>query len=372
MSKKKILTLTTQYSPNNGALLQCYALSKFISSQENLECEVIQYWHPNAKAGWRYFKSMRSLRDVLFNVYMLCRPDLLWQKRQRNKKYAEYIRDFLPLHKTVYATDEAIRQNPPLADIYIVGSDQIWNLHRKGIGPIYFLDFVPEGKTKIAYAASMGVKWTAQQCQLAKPYLEKFDAISVREEGHVDIVAKTSGKEVLHVADPVFLLEKEEWAALAKSPGIDEPYIFCFFFGVTELAAKAVKKLREVTGYKVVYLNYNALDKLGSDKDIRACGPNEFLGLIANAEIICTSSFHTSAFATIFRKNLFYVPQAESERGLSLLRTCGISEALVTEERLNSLNLQNLNIDYSAAAAVGKDFIDKSKKFLLDAIYERK
>ncbi len=369
---KKVLTLTTQYSPNNGALLQCYALSKFISSQDDLECEVIQYWHPNARAGWRYFKKVSTLRDVVFNLYMLCRPDLLWQKRQRNKKYAEYIKEFLPLNKTVYTTDEAIRQNPPSADVYVVGSDQIWNLHRKGIGTVYFLDFVPEGKKKIAYAASMGVKWTADHCNMVKPFLEKFDAISVREEGHISLTKKASGKDVAHVADPVFLLGKDEWEKLAVKPTIDEPYIFCFFFGVTELAAKAVKKLRETTGYKVVYLNYNALDKLGSDKDIRACGPNEFLGLIANAEIVCTSSFHTSAFATIFRKDLFYVPQAESERGLSLLRTCGISEALVTDERLESLTMQNLHIDYSAADATGKAFIDKSKKFLLDAIYERK
>ena len=369
MAKKRILTLTTQYSPNMGALLQCYALSRFLNSQNDTECAVIQYWHPNAKAGWRAFKHGGSFRNRLFNLYMLFRPDLIIQKKRRNKKLQTFIDEYIPLDKNIYTTDDAIRQNPPQADVYVVGSDQIWNVNRKGVGSVYFFDFVPDGRKRIAYAPSLGVDWSEEQRLWLRPYLQKFDALSVREEGHVAQVSEASGKEVLHVADPVFLLSPEEWLKIAKKPDFDEPYIFCYFFGVTDLAAKAVKRLREVTGYKVVYMNFNALDKLDSDICIRSCDPRDFIGFIANAAVVCASSFHASAFSIIFKKNLFYVPQAAKERILSLKRTFKIDDILVTEKRLESLTKENIQIDYTKGEEAGEKYISDSRRFLLNSIY---
>ncbi len=371
MSKKKILTLTTQYSPNMGALLQCYALSRYLNSQSDTECAVIQYWHPNAKAGWSAFKHRGGLRNMLFNIYMFFRPDLIMQKKRRNKKLQAFIDEYIPLDEKKYTTDDAIRQDPPQADVYVVGSDQIWNVNRKGVGTVYFFDFVPDGKRRVAYAPSLGVDWSEQQKTWLRPYLQKFDALSVREEGHVAQVEEASGKPVAHVADPVFLLSPEEWLKIAKKPPFEEPYIFCYFFGVTDLAARTVQRLREVTGYKVVYMNFNALDKLHSDVCIRSCDPRDFIGYIANAAVVCASSFHASAFSIIFKKNLFYVPQAERERILSLRRTFKIDDILVTEERLTSLTKENIHIDYSKGEKAGKEYISYSRDFLLNSIYEK-
>ena len=369
MSKKKVLTLSTQYANNMGALLQCYALSRFLNQQEDVECKIIQYWHPNAKAGWGFFKKNNNLKTLLSNVYRLCRPDLLWLKHKRNEAARAFIQEYLPLDDALYMSDQSIHDNPPQADAYVVGSDQIWNVKRKGIGTVYFLDFVPEGKRRIAYAPSLGVEWTEEECQRLKPYLQQFDALSVREEGHVAQVARTAGKPVAHVCDPVFLLSREDWLSVAHRPAISEPYIFCYFFGVSDLALQTVKRLKELTGYKVVYLNFNATDKLHSDVEMRVGGPLDFLGLIANATMVCTSSFHCSALSILFRKDFFYVPQVASERVLSLMRKYKIDKILMTKERLQGLRKEDLHIDYSGGEADGDEYIQFSKNYLINAIY---
>lgn len=369
MSKRKVLTLSTQYANNLGALLQCYALSRFLNQQKDIECKIIQYWHPNAKSGWRYFKKNVNVKTLLSNVYMLCRPDLLWLKHKRNEAARAFVKKYLPLEDGAYLTDQSIHNNPPQADAYVVGSDQIWNVKRKGIGKVYFLSFVPEGKRRIAYAPSLGVEWTEAECRRLKPYLQQFDALSVREEGHVAQVAQTAGKPVAHVCDPVFLLSQKDWLKVAHKPAIAEPYIFCYFFGVSDLALRTVKRLKELTGYKVVYLNFNATDKLQSDVEMRAGDPLDFLGLIANATLVCTSSFHCSALSVLFRKDFFYVPQVASERVLSLMRKYKIDNILMTEERLQTLTKEDLSIDYTQGEAAGDEYIESSKYYLINAIY---
>ena len=41
----------------------------------------------------------------------------------------------------------------------MTGSDQVWNsFYNHGIDKSFYLDFVPNGKKRIAYAASIGMK----------------------------------------------------------------------------------------------------------------------------------------------------------------------------------------------------------------------
>ena len=67
----KILTLTTQYINNMGALLQCYALSTYLNTFDSIDCKVIQYYPKGWKATWNIIKKPRSVRDVIKIVYEL-------------------------------------------------------------------------------------------------------------------------------------------------------------------------------------------------------------------------------------------------------------------------------------------------------------
>ena len=68
-------------------------------------------------------------------------------------------------------------------DVYIAGSDQIWNSNYNGcVDPVYYLDFAPDNAKKVAYAASFGKSELEEyEIEDTKKLLKKFNAISVRE-----------------------------------------------------------------------------------------------------------------------------------------------------------------------------------------------
>lgn len=277
--------------------------------------------------------------------------------------------EYLPLSQKQYFTQEALMADPPQADIYVCGSDQIWNRRLTNLAtPTYFLEFAPKGTKRIAFAPSISVPWSESDCDEIKNYLSKFDALSVRESSNLSQVASLVDKPVYHVADPVFLLSSREWDEIAIKPQYKEPYLLCYFLSVSDLAVKTVKRLRELTGLKIVHININALDKFHSDYNARVVGPREFVGLIANATYVCTNSFHCTAFSLIYRKNLTVVPQTNIERLQSLKEVFKLDNMLSSEERISQMTMDNIYSDYTIGEANVAQYIASSKLFLNNAI----
>lgn len=98
----KVLTLTTQYANNFGALLQCYALSKYINKYEHCECEVIDYLPKDYQRSWAVLNKPRNWKDLLRQMLYLVRPDMVTGKIARNKVMKRFINSRLPLTKTSY------------------------------------------------------------------------------------------------------------------------------------------------------------------------------------------------------------------------------------------------------------------------------
>ena len=64
---------------------------------------------------------------------------------------------YLNMTNIVYKSNDELKKNLPISDIYITGSDQVWNSEWNGeIDKALFLDFIPKGKKCISYAASFG------------------------------------------------------------------------------------------------------------------------------------------------------------------------------------------------------------------------
>ena len=103
-------------------------------------------------------------------------------------------------------------------DKFISGSDQIWNCGRLDLDPTYMLDFVTDDSKKFSYASSLGMREIPQKYYAKyKECLSSFRELSCREREGADIISKLTGREVVYVLDPVFLLDKEEWIELTKS-----------------------------------------------------------------------------------------------------------------------------------------------------------
>ena len=195
-------------------------------------------------------------------------------------------------------------------DVFITGSDQIWNTYFK-YNPFYFLDFVKQ-KKKIAYSSSIGtVDVNPLYKDRVRKHLLEFSHIGVREKEAVDALALlTNRNDIVHVLDPVFLLNKSEWGIFAnKAPikhnDIPEHYILCYIVGVNEYYHEQINDVKNEYGINSViivpaknkpnFMHENAII-------IENAHPFDFLYLIEHATIVCSDSFHATAFCINFSK----------------------------------------------------------------------
>lgn len=367
-SQKKIYILTTQYANNIGAQLQCYALSKYLNLLPGVNCQVLRYLPKGHNRSWTILRKPRSFRDVLKLIYDLIRIDFLPLRIKKRKKMKEFISRYIPSSETQYDRNK-ITNHPPIADIFIVGSDQIWNFNLR-MDFTYFLDFIKDTNTKkISYAASIADDWDEQNKIKIKPFINQFDKISIREEGNLECINSVLvDKKATVVCDPVFLLSKKEWDMIKSPRLIEGPYILCYFLSVSNLAVEVVSRIKELTGLKIVYLNLNTIDKFNSDVNIKDGDPSDFIRLIADASYICTNSFHCSAFSIIYKKNFIFVPKKISNKRIIQLEKIFNINVIINKEKIKNLSKQTLNLTYQENA--GSDFINYSKAFLKDIIYE--
>lgn len=369
----KVLTLTIQNAKNMGAQLQCYALSKFLNSQDDIKCEVLCYYPIRYDVSWKYFKKPVDLNTLAIFLYKAIRVDQFILFKRKNKVMKSFMDKYIPLTNEHFFRKDIIA-NPPTADVFICGSDQIWNFKlRKDF--TYLLDFVKGEKTKrIAYAASMAEPWTNEECEEARPLLHRFNAIGIREKGNLPLINSLLEQPTARVVvDPVFLLTRMEWDQLLKQPQISDPYIFCYFLGTDDFTVKVVKKIKALTGYKIVHLNLNKRDRFNSDKNIVVADPSDFIGLIANASMVCTNSFHCTAFSLIYQRNIQFIPrESANTRVYSLQEIFQIPNIILDSTRFSNLQKEDLVTDYSNSQQAIETMIESSKKFLLNALYERK
>lgn len=365
----KVLTITTQYINNMGALLQCYALSTFLNKLDDIDCEVIQYFPKGWKETWNIFSKPKCFRDILKMIFEFLNIKGFLIRRIRNKKTRAFINSHIKLTKEQYYSVSSIENNPPIADAYVCGSDQIWNL-KLFQDLTYFLSFTKNiNCRRVAYAPSIAQDWTSTEAKSLKKYIDKFDALSIREFGNIDNVKSITDKPVKVVIDPVFLLPKEHWSKLIEKQPLKEPYILCYFLSVTSTAVKLVDKVRKLTGLKVVYLNHNALDKLGCDEEIRDFDPLDFIFYISNATIVCTNSFHCSAFSIIFERSFFFVSGLRNKRIETLQEVFHLGNRLVYDDVIDMMTEADIKIDYAKGRAEGRFYINESINYLLNSLY---
>lgn len=194
-------------------------------------------------------------------------------------------------------------------DIFIAGSDQVWNLH--WYYPAFFLDFVNgKEKKKISYAASISMdSLTDEQKEIFKKHLADFSAVSVRETSDVELIKDLSPVPVVNTLDPTLLLSKEDWDKVCADRVVDEKYLFCYFLGDSKHNRKLAKQYANKHNLKIVNLPhmncYRQADNNFGDYQLYDVGPEKWLSLVKYAECVFTDSFHAVAFSNIYEKQFF-------------------------------------------------------------------
>ena len=326
--------ITFHFAHHYGAQLQAYATMKAIQAL-GWECEIIDYRLPHTTRTNRLFKSGASVRGMASNAHTALHYAPF---RRRFERFEAFVNQEMTLSPKRYTAFEELVQAPPTYDVYVSGSDQIWNpfIYQDGqFDRAFLLDFVKEGR-RISYAPSLGVpSLPADKGEELKAYLEPYSALSVREKRGQALIRSLTGRDAQVVLDPTLLLNGTDWGALASPPKVTGPYILCYFVSDAGEVAPYVQALAQKTGYPIVQLAGTRKKLPGTSELIFDAGPREFLGLFQHAAYVCTNSFHGAAFSLQFDKPFFtsMSPKERSEptysRISSLLNRLGCADRII-------------------------------------------
>ncbi len=329
-----IKTLTCHDVYNYGASLQAYALLRFLSDDKN-DVEIIEYKPEYMCDDYNFFVLPQYVREktivqkffifkLLYCLYLAPGRFATWQ---RIKPFKKFKKEYLRCTRR-FDSLEALRMQPPKADLYIAGSDQIWNSNLpQGNDPAFFLNFGSDKTRRISYAASFGLNEIPyNKRSFIKKNLKYLDSISVREETGVNLLHRM-GFNCCKVMDPVFLLTKMEWAKMiGKERMIRDRYVFVYDLYRTENDIKETAyRIAKERNFKIIVVNGKLPIKYG-DVIIKNAGPIEFLNLLYYSEYVVTDSFHSTAFSLIFNRPFsVYNHKENSSRISDLLETLNLT-----------------------------------------------
>lgn len=336
----KIRTITCHNVYNYGASLQAFALQHYLE-QKGHDVEIIDFRPWYSRDGYDLFSLPPECRS--YKMTRWCPPLRLLVAPIRNrhilKTYGRkaafdgFTQGFLHITDVIYENSEQLQANPPAADLYIAGSDQIWNTDmHNGHEPAFFLDFGEGSTRRISYAASFGVGRIGNKNEpWIKAQIARFDAVSVREKTGVEILKNLGFRDAIQVVDPVFLISPSEWNETTIKPSrkysfAKSGYILLYDFINDEKVGTFAKDCSKHTGLPIVAIN-DCRHNSYAMHNINNAGPLEFVQLIRNADIVISNSFHATAFSCIFGKDFYTFPlstQQNSSRMTDLMAQLGV------------------------------------------------
>jgi hypothetical protein len=368
--------ITFHYAHHYGAQLQAYALRETIE-ELGVDCEIIDYVRQDTLDGNLLFKRGMSARSLLSNIHTALHYGSFKKRRSR---FDDFVEKHMKLGPKRYLTIDELMADPPEYDLYVCGSDQIWNpliFNPRNFDTAFFMPFAGE-KRRIAYAPSFGIpEIPGDKKETLAGFLSGFSHLSARESAGADIIRNVSGRDAEVVLDPTLLRREADWEGLCVKPGIDRPYILCYFVSDPAPFIKTIESVAGRLKLPVVTLCGARKGIPGSAQKIYSAGPREFLGLFREAAYVCTNSFHGTVFSVIFRKDFasFTTDRGKEERNvnsrlMTLLRSLGLSDRLLSGgEDDPGRSGASAEIDYADVTAKLERERERSLNYLRNALY---
>lgn len=301
--KASVITLHTV--DNYGSVMQTYATQQILKKC-GYDVEFVDYWRrdnlPQSRAERMLEGSTLQKLKPLWGINNFTRKATVSilksvLEKQRSPMW-RFLEEKVQLTKVRYYSYEELEANPPVADVYITGSDQVWNsIWNQGIDRSYFLDFAPAGKPRIAFSASIGrEQLDTEEITETKRLLGKYSAISVREQSAVELLASMDIESTL-VLDPTLMLEAEEWRKLATKQKREKPYILIYQLNPNPQMDQYAGQLAQKRGWDVIRIGFGRSDRRKGGKCVMLPSVEELLGLFCDAACVLTDSFHATAFS---------------------------------------------------------------------------
>lgn len=361
---KKIGVITFHRSISYGACLQAYATVAFLNAN-GYDSELIDYTNGYeqrfTKAIYKEGSHWSSYITTFIKNWLLGKKHYL--RKAFGNPQARY-----PLSAKRYTS---LSQMQDVAyDAMVVGSDQVWSRHiTDGLDKAFLLQF-GKAKKRISVASSLGsVELTKEELSNFQEAFQDFSAISVREEYAKQQLQPLTEKPIKLLADPTFLLSKEDWLArLAAKSKYNNPrgkYILTFFLAADDTYNQRVQQYAKQMGLPVWSIQSTIVKRIQCDKQILGATIEDFIALIANAQVVMTDSFHGAALSLNLEKDFVaFKNKGNPVRVMNLLNILGISD------RLDMTVDHYCQVDYPAVNSLLRPIREDSKQWILDSLQD--
>lgn len=391
----KIGIITFQLAWNCGAVLQCAALQKKLELCGHEVCVINycpkykeyrykKYQNPFlvARGAYKSNNHLPTAKRIIKAGKSAVRAILNYNPKsgriKQKEDFTEFCNNYLNLTKKYSSLDE-LKASPPECDVYISGSDQLWNpnLTNGELDGAYFLDFGDDKIVKASYAVSACELDVQKNKEFLKRLLKNLDYISLRENEMKNELEMVASKEISVCIDPTLLLNAEQYEDMeSRKIAEKEPYILVYALdnpGSDEPLFNTVKFLSEQRNLniKVISGPHKWPYEYDAYQPRDGISPQEFLSYIKNAEVVVTNSFHATAFSIIYRKEFFVLTTpGRGARLVELLRKLGLENQIIS----NRSQIENIHseINYFDVKKRLDEYCAYSNDYLSRVIYEVK
>ena len=367
----KIGVLTFHGAHNYGSVLQAYALQTFVQDTfraRGIECDykIINYRTNYQKEIYGGLpastlkRRLKRLLEVPYRNAVDCKAG----------KFEKFLTDYLNLTEEIN-NEDSLLEHADEFDVYISGSDQIWNIRAMDFSFAYLCEFT--NKKKVSYAASLGpldIRWSKYDKKRYINDICQFSSISVREEKSQKMVDELIGANhsEIHV-DPTLLLKVEEWREIQSEYNYQEgKYILFYCLEPNKRQLRIAESLAEryhlpilITGYR------NKFDYCNSFVKCYDAGPLDFLSLVNHAKYVITSSFHGTVFSMIYNKRFCVINGMADNRISNLLIRTGMESFSFDEND----DVKNIEFKECRKEAFDQYIVcerSRSEKYLVSAL----
>lgn len=354
----KIALITFHDTTNFGALLQTYALYKKLNDM-GYDCSVLDYQCKNIIKREIPDRFSYSLNPKSLMIEILVKSKF----RRRYSTILQFMSKYMSKMTQPYNRESvfSIKEN---FDSYVVGSDMLWGLDITDSDYSYFLDFVPDEKRKFSYATSIGKReWSKEETEKISMLLNRFNAVSVREEVTKERLMPVLSKPCKVVCDPTMLLTAEEWKPYVSKRYSKGGFVLAYFDTDDGKTFKDAKEYSQSNGKELLVIS-SSLSFLTHTHNIYPAAVEEFLSLIYYADTVFTASYHGLLFSLYFHKNFVYYNRQPAYRMETVAKRVGVENR---EGRIVDLN--NLPpLDYAAIDKKMAEYRDYSITYIKEAL----
>lgn len=369
-----------QSQDNYGQILQCWALQKYLR-KKGYNAFLIRYTHemPKPLLG-EQIKKIIKVYPVFTKIWRTMKRPISHNEiaSAQNRHFDEFKKKYIIQSQYTYRNIVDLRRNPPQADCYIVGSDQVWaHLLNNKNNEVYYLNFGDDKIRRISYAASFAMEQypTSLYKKLQKNLL-RIDAISVRERSGISICANV-GINAKLVLDPTLLLTSSDYMQFIDQDKVDSRYVFLYLinlkskeeFNWNELKPMLQTKFEKIRcttakGYMDVSFHLGGCEYIYPSIE-------GWLSLLFNSSFVITSSFHGVAFSIIFNKPFIFIPLSgeyakSNNRVVDLLSQIQLSQRILYDKTewakllSEKIDWDTVNMKLQKLRTESRTFLDNS------------